>query len=432
MHKEKRVAVTGVGPICSIGQGKDEIFRSLVNARTNIEKEDGYIGGRKIGSFYKHRINDFDINGFGIDSQKLEEIRGWKEGEEITDLYYLLACIKLALDDSAVDCGDGKDVGLIVTHENPGLEPFLTKVIDHSYKTAKADRDISRVDFFKQIYDFCDRSAYDLQTFMFLFHAAKTFDLHGFSLFINNACASGLFAFETAAQTIKSGKNRVAIVAGSDHPGIYKHIWLGGLGLCSEDGKIKPFAKERDGFIFGDGGAALVLEDFDHASERNAHIYAEYLGGGFTLESWKVTLPEIGSGLYRETILKALKDCGLQPEDIDVINAHGAGTGVIDQYEANAITGVFRQHDGKPYITTLKPYIGHNLGSCALLETAIQLIAMENDFVPPVLNCDEVDPKLNMTVVREGIYSKDIRTLLKIACGFGGYDGAVAFRKTGG
>jgi 3-oxoacyl-(acyl-carrier-protein) synthase len=431
MFKSKRVAVTGLGPLCSIGQGKDEVLKSLVDVKTNVELEKGYIGNQCIGNFYKHKIKDFDINNFGIDEQRLNEINEWKEGKEIKDLYFLLASIKLALDDSKVDCKDGKDIGLVVTHENPGLEQFMSEVIDNSFEIAYAKKNMDKIDFFKKIYEICDRSAYDLQTFMFLYHAAKTFDLHGFSLYVNNACASGLFAIETAVQTIKSGKNKIVVVAGSDYPGIYKHIWLSDIGLCTNDGKIKPFAKNRDGFIFGDGGAALVLEDYDHAVDRKAPIYSEYLGGGFTLESWKVTLPAVGENFYRETIYKSLKESQVKPEDIDVINAHGAGTGVSDQYEANTLTDIFGINFEKPFITTLKPYVGHNLGSCALLETVMQLIALEKDFIPPVLNCNEVDPKLNINVVKKGIYSKNIKTILKIACGFGGYDGAVVFRRVG-
>lgn len=432
MFKNGRVVVTGLGPLCAIGAGKDEVWNSLIHYKTNIELDKAYIGDEYIGSFYKHKINNFDIHNYDIDEDLIKDIKDWKEGEEITDLYYLLASIKLALRDGKVECGDGKNIGLIITHENPGLEQFMTKVIDSSFKITKAERDLTKGQFFAKLYDDCDRSAYDLQTFMFLFHSARIFNIHGFSLFINNACASGLFAIETAVQTIRSGKNKIVIVAGSDHPGIYKHLWLNGIGLCSENGKIKPFAKDRDGFIFGDGGAALVLEDYDHARDRRANIYAEYLGGGFVLESWKVTLPAVADAFYGDAIHKSLNESQVRPEEIDVINAHGAGTGVSDQYEANAITGIFGKDFEKPLVTTLKPYVGHNLGSCALLELVLQLIALEKDFVPPVLNCGEIDPKLNIRVLKEGIYSKEIKTVLKIACGFGGYDGAVVLRKGGG
>ncbi|MDP2939985.1 MAG: beta-ketoacyl synthase N-terminal-like domain-containing protein [Candidatus Omnitrophota bacterium] len=429
MIKNKRVVITGVGLLCSLGKDKKEICENIHSARTNIELEKAYFDNQYLTSFYKHKIKNFNIRKVGIDSARLLEMIEWKEGEEINDLYFLIASIKLALDDSRIKYKNEDNVGLVITHENPGLEPFLSKIISNSFEILKNNKTISKVDFFKKIYELCDRSAYDLQTFMFLFHIAKLFNIHGFSLYINNACASGLFALETASQIIKSGKNKIVIVAGSDCPGVYKYLWLNEIGLYAKDGKIKPFAKNRNGFIFGDGGAALILEDLEYATKRNAHIYAEYLGGGFSLESWKVTVPNISQNFYRDAIIKSLKQSRIKPKEIDLINAHGAGTNIIDQYEAKAMTDIFGKNFKKPFITAFKPYVGHNLGGCALLESAMLLFLLGNNFIPPVLNCDEVDPKLKINIVRKEIYSNKISIALKLSCGFGGYDGAVIFRK---
>lgn len=429
MVRSKRVVITGVGPLCSIGEGKAEVWESIKNARTKVELEKVYLDDQYLVSFYKHKISNFDIRKFRIDNSRINEIKQWKEGEEITDLYFLLASIKLALDDSCIKFENEDNVGLIITHENPGLEPFLSKIIKNSFEIFKTNKNITKKNFFKRIYRLCDRSAYDLQTFMFLFHVAKIFNIHGFSLYINNACASGLFALEAASQIIKSGRNKAVIVAGSDYPGVYKYIWLNEIGLYAKDGKIKPFAKNSNGFIFGDGGAALILEDLEYARKRKAHIYAEYVGGGFSLENWKVTLPNVSQNFYKNAIAQSLKQSKIKPEQIDLINAHGVGTNIIDQYEARAITDIFGQKFERPFISAFKPYVGHNLGSCALLESAILLLALENNFVPPILNCDEVNPMLRIKIAKEGIYSNKTNIALKISCGFGGYDGAVVFRK---
>jgi 3-oxoacyl-[acyl-carrier-protein] synthase II len=183
------------------------------------------------------------------------------------------------------------------------------------------------------------------------------------------------------------------IVAAVDYPDIYRNYWLKNIGLYAEDGIIKPFDKNRNGFVCGQGGAALVLEDFEHARKRNAHIYAEYLGGGFALESWKVTLPKIGGLFYQETIESALKKTNLKPKDIDLINSHGVATNIMDQYEAEAISAIFGEEKNQPIISAFKPYVGHNLGGCALLETAMLLLSLEHNIVPPVLNCEQIDPK---------------------------------------
>lgn len=160
-----------------------------------------------------------------------------------------------------------------------------------------------------------------------------------------------------------------------------------------------------------------------------SHLYCEYLGGGFMLESWKVTLPAIGNNLFRDAIKQSLIQSKIRPKEVDLINAHGVGTNIVDRYEAKAITDIFGYKFTQPYITALKPYIGHNLGGCALLEIAILLVALENNLVPPVLNCKEVDQKLKINVVKEKIVSNKIKIILKTACGFGGYDGAVILRK---
>jgi 3-oxoacyl-[acyl-carrier-protein] synthase II len=170
------------------------------------------------------------------------------------------------------------------------------------------------------------------------------------------------------------------------------------------------------------------LEDLDSAIKRKAHIYAEYLSGGFHLEGWKVAIPGITGDSYKIAIETAIKESKVNREDIDLIIPHGVGTKVTDAYEAKAITDVFGKNPKKPVITVFKPYIGHNLGSTALLETVILLLALEKNVIPPTLNCNEVDPKLSIVLVRELTKAK-LKTVMKIACGFAGYNASAVFRK---
>jgi 3-oxoacyl-[acyl-carrier-protein] synthase II len=148
------------------------------------------------------------------------------------------------------------------------------------------------------------------------------------------------------------------------------------------------------------------------------------------LEGWKVTLPQIGSTSYQKSIEAALKKANLKANEIDVVNPHGVALKVTDGYEAKAITDVFGQNPEKPLVTAYKPYVGHNLGGCAILESIILLLAMENKTIPPTLNCDDVDPKYNLKLVKESIqYS--FQTAMKISCGFAGYNAAAVFNKLG-
>lgn len=430
--KEKRVVITGIGPLTSVGVGKEQVWDSLIKGRTNVKLEEWFVDGQLWEKFYLHRIDDFDIRKFGIDETALQMIKDWKEGEEITDLYYLIAAVKLALDDSKLEYDyKDNDIGCVITHENPGLEQYISKCIDFSFtEITRKSKAIAKKQFSKRYHYETIKSAYDLQTFMTMFHILRTFNIHGYSLFINNACASGLYGLEAASQMIKTGKCPAVVVAAGDYPRVYKYLWFKELNMYAQDGKIKPFSKESNGFVFGDGGVSLVVEDLAHAVKRKAKIYAEYLGGGFSQEGWKVLYPAIGSNFYQKAILKAIAYSKIDKKKIDLVCAHGAANPIIDKYEAKAITDVFGIKPKKPLITTFKPYVGHNLGGSALLETAIALLCLENDIILPTLNIQNVDPKMNMEIVRKKIRTR-LKFVLKICCAFAGYNATIVLKRWG-
>jgi 3-oxoacyl-(acyl-carrier-protein) synthase len=279
MAGEKRVVVTGIGPLTPIGIGKELLWNNLLMGKTNVKLEEFFVDGELWDKFYLHKIENFDIGKFGIDHNLLEEIKIWKEGKEVIDLYYLMAAVKLALDDSKLEYDlEDNNIGCVITHENAGLEQYFTEIINGSFD-ALNDQVVTKKGFSEKLYDVSSKSSYDLQTFMVLYHILKVFGIHGYSLFINNACSSGLYALETASQIIKSGRCSVVVVAAADYPRIYKYLWFKKLNMYAQDGQIKPFAKDSNGFVFGDGGVGLVLEDLEHALKRKTKIYAEYLNG---------------------------------------------------------------------------------------------------------------------------------------------------------
>ncbi len=428
MTERRRVVVTGMGPISSIGTGKSVVWENMLQERTNICLLDNYVFGKYSNNFHVHKINNFNINEYGMNDAILEDIKKWQYGEEVIDLYYLLASMKLALNDSKLQYEDRGDIGCILTHENPGIEQFCSTFINKSYDIYKNRKGLSEEEYFNILTYSLDTNVNDLQTFIFLFYAARLFNIRGYSLFINNSCASGSYAIEAASQTIQNNVNKAVIVASSEHPAIYKHLWFEKLKILSEEGKIKPFSKNRNGFICGEGGAALVLEDMEHALKRGAHIYAEYVGGTCKQDSWKITVPDINQDSYRKTISESLMKCGLAPGDIDIITSHGLGAPLIDQYEAKAITDVFGKNNEKPFITAFKPYFGHTLGNCALLETIILILCMQENTILPILNYEGEDPKLNIRINQNKIHAQ-LNTGMKIVWGFGGYNAATIFRK---
>lgn len=427
----KRIVITGIGPISSAGIGKDDFWQGIINKKTNVKLQECFVDGELWDKFYLHKVDNFDISQFGIDKDKLNDIKDWKEGEEVVDLNYLIAAIKLALDDSRLNYeSDNNNIGLVLAHENLGLMQFIWKMGNLAYEflIGKTKKDISKKYFFNEAYKKNLKSAYDIQTFANLFHVARVFNVHDYSLFINNACASGLYALESAKQIINSNQAQAVVVAAADYPEIYKYVWFRDLGIYSSDGIIRPFCKDSNGLVFGDGGVGIVLESFEHAQKRKAQIYAEYLGGGFDLEGWKITIPQIGGNSYQKAIQKAFKQAGVAKEEIGFICPHGVGSQVIDYYEAKAITDTFGLNPKKPLITTFKPYVGHNLGGSALLETAILLLSLKNKVIPPTLNVDNIDPKFNISLVKRRTQA-DFKLAMKLCCAFAGFNSAAIFKR---
>ena len=430
MDNNQKIVITGIGPISSVGIGRENFWQGILNKDINIEQEECLLNGELWDKFLLHKVRDFDINKFGIDKAQLNAIRDWKDGEEIVDLNYLIAAIKLALDDSGLDYEKEENgISLVLAHENLGVMPFSFKMSELAYNTVQksSGKKISKVDFMNSIYKALLKDAYDVQTFADLFHVARVFNIHDYSLFINNACASGLYALESASQIIKSNQAKRVVVAASDHPDIYKYLWFRDLGIYAKDGIIKPFCNDSSGLVFGEGGVGIVMETLEGAQKRKATIYAEYLGGGFDLEGWKITVPQIGSKSYQKAMLKAFKQSNLKADEIDFICPHGVGSKPIDYYEAQAINEVFKDNITKTLITTFKPYVGHNLGGSALLETAILLLALKNNIVPATLNCNNIESKLNISLLRDN-EKNNFSIAMKICCAFAGFNSAALFK----
>lgn len=435
MKRTKRIAVTGIGPLTAGGSGNDEVWRAIEAKRTGVVRKEYRIGDETAGNFFVHAIPSFSIDGYGFSRQVLDEIKAWKGGEEIEDINYFLATIAMALKDSGAAADDAatRRTGLVAAHENIGQDHFYAKVIDELSFTGDGDaRPATKKGFLQAFYAKFRKTGYELQTFMSLFHIVKALGIHGYSVFLNNACASGLYALEAAADVIRSGKCDRMVVAAVDRSSIFKQMWFSDIDMLAKDGRIKPFAADRDGFTIGDGGAALVLEGLDDARARGARVYAEYLGGGFTLEGWKVTYPDISNDYYRKAIIDALAVAGLQAADVDLVVPHGVGTTITDRYEARAMVDIFGKAPARPVISALKPYTGHTLGASALLETAIMLLALDRKKIPATMYCGEVDRKLGIEVLQADRPADGMKVALKIACGFAGFNGACLFRTAQG
>jgi 3-oxoacyl-(acyl-carrier-protein) synthase len=433
MDRRKRIAITGVGPITAVGTGKERLWDSVKNNRSNVVLEDHYLNGERWGRFPIAKVLDFRLEHFGLAPAAISSLQRESENQS-QDLLYLVASSKLALDDSGLAYDtDDNDIGLVLTCENPGLDDLICRIIQSTIDIVEGRAagltKLTKKEFIEGLYGQFEKRVYNLQTFMYLHYVSKALGLHGPSLFINNACASGLFAVEAASQQICCGNTTAVVVAGADNPSFMtKYLWFKRLGVYAEDGIMRPFDKNRNGIVFGDGAAAIVLEDMRLAVQRGAFIYGEYLGGGFAQDAWKVTVPSLIKNFYSKAFFQALNNSGLRPDEIDLLNPHGAATKISDKFEALTINEVFGAYPEKPLITAFKPFVGHNLGGSALMELIILLLAMKEDMVPATLNHMEADPELKINLVTE-LVPACIRVVAKMASGFGGYHGATIFRK---
>ena len=252
-----------------------------------------------------------------------------------------------------------------------------------------------------------------------------------------SACASATNALVESFNYIRLGKADVMISGGSEASIV--EAGVGGFNSlkalserndCPETAS-RPFDKDRNGFVLGEGGAALILEELEHAQNRGAHIYAELVGGGLSADAHHITAPH-PEGLGATLVMKnALEDANLQPEEIDYINVHGTSTPLGDISEAKAIKNVFGDHAYKLNISSTKSMTGHLLGAAGAVESVASILALENQIIPPTINHftddDQIDNKLNFTFNKA--QKREVNAVLSNTFGFGGHNFSVIFKK---
>jgi 3-oxoacyl-[acyl-carrier-protein] synthase II len=252
-----------------------------------------------------------------------------------------------------------------------------------------------------------------------------------------SACASSTHALVNAMDYIRLGKADVIIAGGSE--AAVTESGIGGFNAMkalserndSPETASRPFDKERDGFVLGEGGAALILESLEHAQQRGAPILAEIVGGGMTADAYHITAPH-PEGLGAINVMRmALKDAGLTPESVDYINVHGTSTPLGDIAETKAILSVFGEHAYKLNISSTKSMTGHLLGAAGALEAIAGILAIQENRIPPTINHftddPELDPGLNFTFNKA--QSRKVDVILSNTFGFGGHNSSVVIRR---
>jgi len=270
-------------------------------------------------------------------------------------------------------------------------------------------------------------------------HISLRFGLKGPNYATVSACASSSHAIADAFNLIRLGKADIMLAGGSEaaihFTGVGGFNAMHALSTRNDDylTASRPFSGSRDGFVLGEGGACLVLEEYEHAKQRGAKIYAELAGEGMTADAHHITAPDPEGDGARRVMLEAIKDAGADPTDIDYINAHGTATRLGDLAEIKAITSLFGEHAYKLNISSTKSMTGHLLGAAGALEAIATILAVYNDEVPPTINHTEgdddpdIDPRLNLTFNKS--QKRTVNYALSNTFGFGGHNASLLFKK---
>ncbi|MCA4893491.1 MAG: beta-ketoacyl-ACP synthase II [Cytophagales bacterium] len=268
-------------------------------------------------------------------------------------------------------------------------------------------------------------------------HISIKYGFHGPNYVTVSACASSTNAIYDAYTYVKLGKADVIVSGGSEAA-----VCIAGVGGFnalkalserndSPETASRPYDKDRDGFVLGEGAGALILEEYEHAKRRGAKIYGEIIGGGMSADAYHITAPHPeGTGIIK-VMQYALEEAGIKPEEVDYVNTHGTSTPLGDIGEIKAIQQVFGEHAYQMNISSTKSMTGHLLGAAGAIEAIACLLALEEGIVPPTINHftddDELDPRLNLTFNKA--QKKNVKVALSNTFGFGGHNASVIIRK---
>ncbi len=263
---------------------------------------------------------------------------------------------------------------------------------------------------------------------------AQEYGIHGPAITFSNGCVSSSYAVGYGFKKIQNGELEIAISGGAE-ASVSKEI----IGLFSKANLLstnnenpgdacKPFDKNRDGFVLGEGGAFLVLEELEHALNRNVSIYAELIGFGESTDAYHGSTPEPQGVYYANAMNSALFDAGIGPEEIDYINVHGTATKLNDPSESQAIKSIFNSYSDILPVSSTKQIIGHLLGACGSLELIITCLALNNDQVPHIASLKNLDPECSINAVNSPL-KKEINFAMSNNLSFGGRNSSIIIKK---
>jgi 3-oxoacyl-[acyl-carrier-protein] synthase II len=410
--EKKRVVVTGVGLVTALGTGTEITWNGLLEGRSGvapISRFDTSLFSTRIAA----EVKDFD-------PLKWFEKKDLKKMDNF--IHYAVAAADFAMTQSGLKIGPevSERTGVFI---GSGIGGFNIIEREHSAFLEGGPRKISPF--------FIPSSIINLAAGQ----VSIRFGARGPNSAPCTACSSGAHAVGDAFRVITRGDADVMIAGGSEAAitpmGVGGFAAMRALSTRNDEPQraSRPFDKDRDGFVVGEGAGVVILEELEFARKRGAKPIAELVGYGMSGDAYHITMPpEDGHGAHR-VMMNALVDAGVRPEDVQYINAHGTSTPLNDKIETHAIKNLFKDHASKLAISSTKSMIGHLLGAAGAVEAGITSLIVERGIIPPTINLDNPDPDCDLDYVPNKARKADVKYALSNSFGFGGTNASLLFKK---
>jgi 3-oxoacyl-[acyl-carrier-protein] synthase II len=411
----KRVVVTGLGALTPIGNTLDEYWNGLISGKSGAAPIQQF-DAAEFKTHFACEVKNFNAEDF-IDRKEVRKLDKFSQ-------YAMVSADEAMADSGLMNAEPNLDrIGVIWGSGIGGLRTFQEECENFV--------EVGRIPKFNPF--FIPKMIADIAAG----HISIKYGLRGPNYVTVSACASSTNAIIDAFNLIRLGKADAIMTGGSE--AAVTEMGVGGFNALralsqrndSPETASRPFDKDRDGFVLGEGAGALVLEELEHALKRGAKIYAEVAGGGMSGDAYHMTAPHPDGIGARNVMIAALEDAYLSPEDVDYVNVHGTSTPLGDVAETKAIQQVFGEHAYKLNISSTKSMTGHLLGAAGAIEAIACILAVKHDLIPPTINHftddPEIDNKLNFTFNQA--QKRVVNVALSNTFGFGGHNTSAIFKK---
>ena len=413
---EKRVVITGVGVISPVGIGKETFWNALLSGKNGIGPIT-HFDATEYAARIAGEVKDFNPSDYGIDKKEARHMD--------PSTQYAVAAAKLALDDSKMnlDDEDRDRIGTIVGTGIGGMETL------HNLYKGLFSKGPSRVNPFVVPKMIANMASGQVSIF---------FGLKGHCASVVTACATGTNSIGDAYRMIQRGELDAAVAGGTEaavSPGaVAGFSAMKALSTNNDDPAhaSRPFDKDRNGFVMGEGAGIVVLEELEHAKKRGAHIDCEIGGYGSNADAYHITAPAPEGIQQAKCMQLAIADAGLTPDDVDYVNAHGTSTHLNDLNESKAVARVFGEHAKDVLISSTKSMTGHLLGAAGAVEAIACAMTIESGKVHPTINLEEPEDELKelgLNYVPGKAVDADVNVAISNSFGFGGHNATLLFKK---